>query len=294
MNITEKEKKRNAIKKILDELNYFRNYVRNKSSIKSSNQISNQNSNKNNLNSNKNNLNSSQNNPNSTQMNIISQIEGNSLNNDLSSIRSLSSFKKVEKNINKKNNNEISELSTNNNNNNINIFLINSNLIFYKYFLFDSYLSYNNEGNYQFFILREMLINLNSFYNVTKNNNIFKLYSLLKSTEKKEYEKLHFYLDNKKETVLLSGYTKELSSGHAILLYIKKIEENKFNLYIFNSGEGIKNHYLNKNNKKNDKNKPIGIVLEDLTLIDIEIIYYYHIFFHEKINETINNKTKKK
>jgi len=147
--------------------------------------------------------------------------------------------------------------------------------VFYQHLLFDNYLHEENGGYVKkqiitfidkLLLFKNYLSSLNKIIfgsSVDILNNLLKIYYLsyifeeLVNTNIDMEDKIKFLinmLDNYKSIIIMGGFSRVNYSGHTILLYIEFIENNKYNLCIFNSGNGIKYH---------DNN--IGIKFTDIT-----------------------------
>lgn len=106
-------------------------------------------------------------------------------------------------------------------------------------------------------------------YTQFEHNNEFKLelmhtYKKIKDEYLKDYYKTLITTNINNDMIILTGYYDWYNlKGHAIALYIKKINE-KYKITLFNSGEGINYHY-NRNSKNN-------LNIESLYNIDIDTL----------------------
>lgn len=169
----------------------------------------------------------------------------------------------------------------NNINNNIDMNNINNN--FYIHLLFDQYL-HEETGGYSKIILKTFMYKIHLYNQTNLNNNLNNLISLIYYSNKSNNnlnEQINI-LEKFNSILLLSGYSKKDKSGHAINIYINKSDIlNKYNLYIFNSGEGINYHYINKEEYYNCNNNKynIGINFNNITSENIfKILKFNYIF----------------
>ena len=104
------------------------------------------------------------------------------------------------------------------------------------------------------------------------------------------FDAFYNILNKKKGFILLSGWTSEpeYGGGHAIILYIEKIESlvsESYNVYIVNSGAGLQYH----GDSVNDKS-PIIIQFTNVSVEQIKSIYYVHIFLNPIDSSLRNDK----
>ncbi len=83
-----------------------------------------------------------------------------------------------------------------------------------------------------------------------------------------DFKGLDTYFQTNETLYLLSGYMNYTTNkGHAISLMFQK-EADKFNVFVFNSGEGVRNH--NKDNHHNETNANLIIKFENIQIDKIK------------------------
>ena len=133
--------------------------------------------------------------------------------------------------------------------------LENTNILennIFKFLFFDMYLE-NDKGGYILTTLYEFSIKLQNFAkdnNITMNDKLTNFIEIFENNEKMENYSDNFIdkldettinniLDNK-YIILASGWSSNyFEAGHGIMIYIEKIKEDEYNVFLINSGAGL-------------------------------------------------------
>ena len=159
---------------------------------------------------------------------------------------------------------------------------------FFKFLFFDQYLR-NTSGSYAYTVANTFKNYLDQYSrSQTLNNTLGKQLFLeefdnigLYNLRVNAYSIFQKVLDKKNGFILLSGWSEEpqYGGGHAIILYFEKIQSllsPYYNVYIVNSGAGIGYHGASRDDGK----YPIIIQFENVSVQQIESIYYVHTFLN--------------
>ena len=170
----------------------------------------------------------------------------------------------------------------------------------FTFLFFDPYLHNTGGSNDQ-----QNCIDMVKYINYMKSNNVLKdeenklgnfinLFDNDASIYNRIYEQIYSddlkgldtYFENNETLYLLSGYMNYTSNkGHAISLMFQK-EENKFNVFVFNSGEGVDNH--NKDNIHDKTNANLIIKFKNIEIDKIKEFLRVHHLLNKSNQDNID------
>ncbi len=145
---------------------------------------------------------------------------------------------------------------------------------FIQHFLYDSYIKegHGNTGNIvteNFIKLIEIFMNKNQGLDENENKKLVHLKNLFKKLISynliQDIDKKIEYVSTQNDILILGGWS-DINGGHAITIRIIKKNSTNYDLFIFNSGEGVERH-----------NNNIGIKIKDVNFEQIrELLKIIH------------------